>query len=60
LFGLADRLRLRHHLVADARRVVSALGCDDPAAWRLAQLAARVGTEAAEIEAALDEVGRAA
>ena len=46
VFRIADWLRRRNQLVVDARHVVSALGPDDPAAWRLARLAARVNTEA--------------
>ena len=42
LYWVSDWLRARYQLVADARYVVSALGPDDPAAWRLARLAARV------------------
>jgi hypothetical protein len=55
---IADWLRPRHQAVADARHVVSALGPDDPGAWRLARLAARVATQTALIECALDEVVR--
>ena len=58
LFALSDWLRTRHHIVADARRVISALGPDDLAAWRLARLAARVETHARVIEALLDQALR--
>ena len=58
LFAVSDWLRARHQLIADARRVISALGPDDPAAWRLARLVARVQTHAAVIEAALDQESR--
>jgi hypothetical protein len=58
VFRVSDWLRARYQVVADARYVVSILGSEDPGAWRLARLAARVATDAAEIEAALDGVGR--
>ena len=57
-FRIAEWLRVRHQLVRDARRVVSALGPDDAGAWRLARLAARVATEASAVEAELDRVRR--
>ena len=44
LFRSATSSAARHQLVADARRIISALGPEDPAAWRLARLAARVET----------------
>jgi hypothetical protein len=58
VFRVSDALRERHQLEADARRVVSALGPDDPRAWRLAGLAARVATQTAAIEHALDALVR--
>jgi hypothetical protein len=53
----ADWLRSQHQAVADARRIASAIG-DDPRAWRLLGLAARVATTAASIESALDDAAR--
>jgi hypothetical protein len=58
VFRIADWLRARHQVVADARHVVSALGPDDASAWRLARLAARVETTTALIEYTLDRWGR--
>src|SRR5262249_5035205 len=56
VYRISEWLRLRHQLVADARRVASVLGDDAPGAWRLLSLAARVSTLAALIEAQLDAV----
>jgi hypothetical protein len=42
--------------VRAARRLASALGEDSPRAWRLLTLAARTETDAAGIEAELDEL----
>ena len=57
-YRVSDWLRPRYQLVADTWRVVAVLGPDDPAAWRLARLAARVQTHARVIEAALDQALR--
>jgi hypothetical protein len=58
LYAVCDWLRLRRQVVADARRVVTTLGEDDPRAWRVAELAARVETVTSVVEAALDAVRR--
>jgi hypothetical protein len=54
VFWVSDWLRPRHQAVADARRLASVLGPDDPAAWRLLRLAARAATVTAATEAELD------
>jgi hypothetical protein len=58
LWRAADWLRPRAQAVVDSRRRASALGDDDPAAWRLLELAARVSTETASVEAMLDDAVR--
>jgi hypothetical protein len=55
---ITDWLRPRHQAVADARGLASALGEDDPGAWRLLRLASRVATTIAAVEAELDLVRR--
>jgi hypothetical protein len=54
---IADWLRQRNQTVAATRRIASRMG-DDPRAWWLLSTAARVSTEAASIEAMLDNVAR--
>jgi hypothetical protein len=56
IFAIADWLRRRRQFVRAARRLASALGEDSPRAWRLLTLAARTETDAAGIEAELDEL----
>jgi hypothetical protein len=56
VFVIADWLRRRRQFVRAAQRLASTLGDDSPRAWRLLAFGARVATEAAGIEAELDEV----
>jgi hypothetical protein len=55
---IGDWLRTRHQVVSDARRLASDLGDGNSETWTLLSLAARVATDAAAVEAELDEVCR--